>query len=655
MTEQGVRVTSIGAGFHDTHIVARLEELERKFEESPHRYFASLANEYRKAGEPQRAADMCRAQLAAIPGHISGHIVLGQALYDSGDFDGSRAALERALILDPENIVALRYLGDIARDTGDTEGAESWYTRTLEADPYNEAATAALQAMRAATPVNAQVSNSESITEPVEVGADNSNAVIASPDPTLEPAPESASDVQADDAAEVATEVESDFSSEAASQAALEETPEEVAEPATDHALSDVAEDPDVSIGLPAEEVVALAPEATGGPAVQPASAARVEAASEATPEAAFGPAVDATSEVTIETPIEAAPDAALEVGAEHEEVITTGHAAAVAPEDTVDVDDSGTERSPVTEPPPQPEFEQEIQRETFSESGEFAGDLEISAASEQSESFEATASELPPEIEVAAFSPDVAAIDLQAAEVAESAGVELVDVAPHPLPDPVTVDDLLQEEERVMESAAPFVTETMADLYLEQGYPHEALELLLQLSEQRPDDQPLRDKIETVKSVITARRDAAVAAARAERAEAVEAEQAAEASAVPPADAPETSRAPEPPAPPPTAPPRSVRELFARMDGARPRSNFVERPRPAPRLRSDFVPVTDAHPVQAQPVDDPFGFPHSVPPTPPTTQPSALPRTSGPHPTFDPSTAALADFDAWLRGLRGP
>ena len=61
---------------------ARLEELRAKFQENPRRYFAPFANELRKAGDPAQAIVVCRAQLATQPGHVSGHIVLGQALYE---------------------------------------------------------------------------------------------------------------------------------------------------------------------------------------------------------------------------------------------------------------------------------------------------------------------------------------------------------------------------------------------------------------------------------------------------------------------------------------------------------------------------------------------------------------------------------------------
>jgi Flp pilus assembly protein TadD len=117
---------------------ARLDELQRKYAENPRRYFAPLANEYRKAGELSTAVAICRDELARFPGHMSGHVVLGQALYESRRASEAQASFERALELDPENLIALRHLGDIARDRGDLKEARSWYERVLEADPRND-------------------------------------------------------------------------------------------------------------------------------------------------------------------------------------------------------------------------------------------------------------------------------------------------------------------------------------------------------------------------------------------------------------------------------------------------------------------------------------------------------------------------------------
>lgn len=560
MTDYRTGVTSTGAGYRAVLLVARLDELERKFEENPRRYFAPLANEYRKAGEPQRAADLCRSQLPEIPGHISGHIVLGQSLYDAGDFPGSRAALETALALDPENIVALNYLGDIARDTGDAVEAEHWYSRTLQADPYNEPATLGLQLLResgAAQPAVSAASGTDAAAESLPA----TDSVATGFEPT----------------SHVAEEVEAELT-------ALSEPPEprELATPPKIAELAELPEPPE-PLEVPA-------------PPVLPELA-------EATP---------MLSEVASQPPVEE-----------------------VAP----------------------------ASAEETSQSPEFTGDLEISATAE------------PP----------------------EPAELKSLSVEAHATPEPLSVEEAIEAEVRVMESAAPFVTETMADLYMEQGYPHEALELLLQLALQRPPDDHLRVKIERVESVIAARRDAAVAAARAERAETADAAQAAAATelSAPAIQSIEGMAPIEPPEPeeamvvsqPPEAPfdpavaevdssafaadqlgdaavsfemhpfeatsdaPISVREMFARMDRARPRPAVT--PRPIARLRSDFVAMPETTDSGSDASGDSFAFPDA--PARSEAAPSAVPRTSGPHPTFNPSTAPIEDFDAWLRGLKGP
>jgi tetratricopeptide (TPR) repeat protein len=128
---------------------ARIEELEKKFNENPRRYFAPLANEYRKAGDVQQAIAICRTYVPQQPGHMSGHIVFGQALFEAGDHDEARGVFEAALGLDPENLIALRHLGDIAREHGETDDARAWYRRVLDADPRNDDVAALLMSLEA--------------------------------------------------------------------------------------------------------------------------------------------------------------------------------------------------------------------------------------------------------------------------------------------------------------------------------------------------------------------------------------------------------------------------------------------------------------------------------------------------------------------------
>ncbi len=135
---------------------ARIDELRKKFEDNPRRYFAPLANELRKAGDLSQAIALCREHLPKQPGHMSGYIVFGQALYESGELDEARSVFEQALALDPENLIALHHLGHIARQLGDTAAARRWYERALETDPRND--DIAHQLASLATPVRPQAS-----------------------------------------------------------------------------------------------------------------------------------------------------------------------------------------------------------------------------------------------------------------------------------------------------------------------------------------------------------------------------------------------------------------------------------------------------------------------------------------------------------------
>jgi len=138
---------------------ALIEDLRKQFAENPRRVFARLANEYRKSGDLDVAIEICRAHVPLQPTYISGYIVLGQALFESGQQDEARSTFETALSLDPENLIALRQLGDIARASGDIDAARGWYHKLLEVDPQNDDIAAQLEALDAPTLSQTPLSN----------------------------------------------------------------------------------------------------------------------------------------------------------------------------------------------------------------------------------------------------------------------------------------------------------------------------------------------------------------------------------------------------------------------------------------------------------------------------------------------------------------
>lgn len=126
---------------------SRIEDLRKRYHENPRRFFAPLANEYRKAGFLDRALLLCQKHVPEQPDNMNGLVVFGQILFESGNTAEAKDPFERALALDPENLIALRHLGDIARLGGDVAEAKRWYERVLELDRRNDEVLDLLQQM----------------------------------------------------------------------------------------------------------------------------------------------------------------------------------------------------------------------------------------------------------------------------------------------------------------------------------------------------------------------------------------------------------------------------------------------------------------------------------------------------------------------------
>ena len=375
---------------------ARIEELEKKFNENPRRYFAPLAHEYRKAGETEQAIALCRAYLPQQPGHMSGHIVFGQALFDAGEIDEAQGVFETALGLDPENLIALRHLGDIAHSRGDIAGARSWYRRVLDADPRNEEIAAQLAALP--DDGSAPALESTPAGEASSVGWGDINPERSEP---------------AGDAVAAAGESVSKRSSEPAVASA-----EPAAAEALDIERASASSDDDIDIDALFTT--------TDAPREKPASSesAAVPLEGEKTAEVPVfekGPAEEPTLEVELEPAAPGTPDAPKPA---REEVKAS---------------------SPAQEP---------------------ADDLGL---------------------EVAEFVPPASTEPGERALGFET-GHESVVGGP--------VGGTPGSSPAVAGTPAGFVTETMAELYLQQGFVQEALNVYRQLLEQDPEDAALRERI---------------------------------------------------------------------------------------------------------------------------------------------------------------
>lgn len=92
----------------------RVDDLRRRVQKDPSSLaFAQLAEEYRRLGLWQDAADTCRAGLKFHPEYLSARVTLGRSLLELGHLDESLRELEWVRQRAPENLAAARALADL--------------------------------------------------------------------------------------------------------------------------------------------------------------------------------------------------------------------------------------------------------------------------------------------------------------------------------------------------------------------------------------------------------------------------------------------------------------------------------------------------------------------------------------------------------------
>ena len=110
----------------------RIEELRRRVQKDPASIaFAQLAEEYRRAGEYEEAAKICRAGLSKHPSDLSARVTLGRALIELGEHEDAQAELQHVLASAPENLAAIRGLAEIHQRRGNLPEALRQYQAAL--------------------------------------------------------------------------------------------------------------------------------------------------------------------------------------------------------------------------------------------------------------------------------------------------------------------------------------------------------------------------------------------------------------------------------------------------------------------------------------------------------------------------------------------
>jgi len=126
--------------------LSEIEKLERRYAENPQGLtFAPLAEVHRKNGDVTRALELLRPGLTLHPNYIPASIVLGRCHLDLGDLPAAETAFAHVLSLDGENVIALKALADIAERQYRFEEAERLLTTLLSFDRSNDEARQQLE------------------------------------------------------------------------------------------------------------------------------------------------------------------------------------------------------------------------------------------------------------------------------------------------------------------------------------------------------------------------------------------------------------------------------------------------------------------------------------------------------------------------------
>ena len=121
--------------------LSEIEKLERRYAENPQGLtFAPLAEVHRKSGDVSRALDLLRPGLTLHPDYIPASIVLGRCHVDLGDLQSAEQAFTHVLALDGENVIALKALADITERLFRFDESERWLRTLLAIDRSNDEA-----------------------------------------------------------------------------------------------------------------------------------------------------------------------------------------------------------------------------------------------------------------------------------------------------------------------------------------------------------------------------------------------------------------------------------------------------------------------------------------------------------------------------------
>lgn len=158
----------------------KIEELRGRLKSDPKsRLFYPLAEELRKISQFNEAESVLRGGLSSHPTYLSAWVSLGRVLRDQKKNSEAAEALNKALQLDPGNVVAARLLADSYLDMGEKVEAIKKYKLVYALLPSDDTLEGTIEKLEAE--INAPTIIPEPVDAPFEITGRGPTMEVASP------------------------------------------------------------------------------------------------------------------------------------------------------------------------------------------------------------------------------------------------------------------------------------------------------------------------------------------------------------------------------------------------------------------------------------------------------------------------------------------
>jgi|GEM_PF-776665 len=160
---------------------SEIEKLTERISKDPKsKLFVPLAEEYKKAGDIERAIAVLREGINTNPGYVIAKSFLGRLLLDKGNLVEAQKEFQEVIKLAPDNVLAQRKLGDIYALQGKTAEALECFKAVLAFNPKDAELISLIADIEAGREVKGKISGTKR-----QSAADQSSTAVNSPPAAL--------------------------------------------------------------------------------------------------------------------------------------------------------------------------------------------------------------------------------------------------------------------------------------------------------------------------------------------------------------------------------------------------------------------------------------------------------------------------------------